>query len=268
LDQGPDDLRSITFTGDPLVGSLEITGSPEATVYVALDEGSDMNLVVKLCDVAPDGHSALITTGWAKAGRGQAKAAATRPLEFRVPLWATSYLVPAGHRLRLSFSCADFPRIWPTRSNPRIRLATGGPTPSAVRIPVVPLSETPARELPVPDPNVKRTPLDIEGVPRWQITRDLAAGTVVVSTGIRSAIQTTNRDGRFEIDRIGRASVSASRPDSARVEGEATIRLQTPQGSSVTVQSRLRVTQDGQDFYGSVTMDGQIIFERHWASAI
>jgi putative CocE/NonD family hydrolase len=30
LDQGPDDLRSITFTGDPLPGALEITGSPEA----------------------------------------------------------------------------------------------------------------------------------------------------------------------------------------------------------------------------------------------
>jgi hypothetical protein len=123
-------------------------------------------------------------------------------------------------------------------------------------------------DLPVPDPDVKRTPLDIEGSPRWQITRDLASGRVTVSTGIRSAIQTTNRDGRFEIDRIGRASVSATRPDSARVEGEATITLQTPQGSSVIVQSRLRVTQDGQDYYGSVTMDGQIIFERHWASPI
>jgi hypothetical protein len=261
LDQGPDDLRSVTFTGDPLVEALEITGSPDATLFVALDDGADMNLVVKLCDVAPDGHSALITTGWAKA-----ISALKTPFEYHVPLWATSYVVKAGHRLRVSISCADFPRIWPTRSNPRIRLATGGPAPSAVRIPVVPLSETRVRDLPVPDPDVKRTPLDIEGSPRWQITRDLASGRVIVSTGIRSATQTTNRDGRFEIDRIGRASVSAARPDSARVEGEATIRLQTPQGSSVIVQSRLRVTQDGQDYYGSVTMDGQLIFERRWAS--
>jgi hypothetical protein len=125
-----------------------------------------------------------------------------------------------------------------------------------------------APNLPVPDPNVKRTPLDIEGVPKWQIARDLASGTVVVTTGIRSAIQTTNRDGRFEIDRTGRASVSAARPDSARVEGEATIRLKTPQGSDVTVQSRLRITQDGQDFHATVNVDGQVIFERHWASEL
>jgi putative CocE/NonD family hydrolase len=270
LDQGPDDLRSITFTGDPLPDALEITGSPEATVYVALDEGADTNIVVKLCEVAADGHSALITTGWAKAsrrpGRDQAASSTAEPLEFRVPLWATSYVVQAGHRLRVSLSCSDFPRIWPTRSNPRIRLATGGPTPSAVRLPVVPPSQMPVPDLPVPDPNVKRTPLDIEAVPRWQIVRDMATDTVVVSTGIRSAIQSTGRDGRFEIDRVGRASVSAAKPDGAFVEGEATIRLLTPQGSSVTVQSRLRITQDGQDFGASVNVDGQMIFNRQWAS--
>jgi putative CocE/NonD family hydrolase len=260
LDQGPDDLRSITFTGDPLADALEITGSPEATVHVAIDDGVDTNLVVKLCDVAPDGHSTLITTGW-----GKAKSSAKEPIEFRVPLWATSYVVQAGHHIRISVSCSDFPRIWPTRSNPRIRLATGGPMLSAIRLPVVPNAETPHRDLPVPDPNVKRTPLDIEGAPRWQIIRDFAADTVVVTTGIRSAIQSTGRDGRFEIDRNGRASVSAARPDSACVEGEATITLQTPQGSTVIVKSRLRITQDGQDFGASVTIDGQKIFERQWA---
>ena len=32
-------------------------------------------------------------------------------IEARVAVWATSYEVPAGHRLRVSVSCADFPRI-------------------------------------------------------------------------------------------------------------------------------------------------------------
>jgi hypothetical protein len=122
-------------------------------------------------------------------------------------------------------------------------------------------------DLPVPDPDVKRTPLDIEATPRWQIVRDPAAGKVVVRTGIRSAIQSTGRDGRFEIDRMGSASVSAARPDSAYVEGEATIRLRTPQGADVTVHGQLRVTQDGQDFRASVTADGQVIFDHQWTSA-
>ena len=262
LDQGPDDLRSITFTGDPLPQGLEITGSPEAVVWVTRDEGEEINLVAKLCDVAPDGRSVLITTGWAKVQAPPAEDSH----EYRVALWATSYAVPVGHRLRLSVSCSDFPRIWPTRTNPRIRLAAGGATPSAVRLPIVPPSEVITPDLPIPDPNVNRTPLDIEATPRWQILSDPASGKVVVSTGVRTAIQSVGRDGRFEIDRIGRASVSAARPDSARVEGEATIRLRTPQGSDVIVHSRLRVTQDGQDFGASVTVDGQLIFEHQWSS--
>src|SRR5207245_11154984 len=112
----------------------------------------------------------------------------------------------------------------------------------------------------------QRTPAHIEAKPRWEIGRDRADGTVIVSTGIRSAIQTPGRDGRFEIDRVGRATVSAERPDAASVEGEASIKLLTPRGSRITVQSRLRVTQDGQDYRASVTIDGQLIFDRQWAS--
>ena len=37
-------------------------------------------------------------------------------------------------------------------------------------------------------------------------------------------------------------------------------------GSNVVVRSLLRVNQHGQDFYASVTMDGQIIFDRQLAS--
>jgi uncharacterized protein len=271
LDQSSDDLRSITFTGEPLADPMEITGTPEAMVHVDAQTSEDIHLVVKLCDVAPDAKSTLIATGWHRVSARQLAdhrhSGAPAHLELRIPLWATSYLVPAGHRLRVSVSASDFPRIWPTRTNPRIRLATGGRTSSAIRLPIVPPAATPEGRLPVPDPNVKRTPMDIESVPRWQIVHEPAAGAVTVTTGIRNAIRTVSGDGRFEIDRTGRAFVMASRPDSARVEGEATIRLQTSKGSNVTVQSRLRVTQDGQDYHASVTMDGQRIFERDWSRA-
>jgi hypothetical protein len=261
MEQTPDDLRSLAFTGEPIPSDLEITGSPQATLYLAVDTADEAHIVVKLCDVAPDGRSSLITTGWARAGH--------RPVgELHVPLWATSYVVPAGHRLRVSVSCSDFPRIWPTRTNPKLRVATGARTPSAVSLPTVPPADLPQLKLPVPDPSVKRTPHDIEGVPRWQIIREPAKGAVSVTTGIRNAIGTPAGDGRFEIDRVGRATVTAGRPDSARVEGEATIRLETPQGAHVTVQSRLRVTQNGQDYHASVTVDGQKIFERDWSSGL
>jgi putative CocE/NonD family hydrolase len=270
-DQGPDDLRSITFTGEPLSSDHEVTGSGDATLFVVLDEGEDLHLVVKLCDVAPDGHSTLVTTGWLNASHRLTPGKPVSPplgevLEYHVPLWCTSYVVPAGHRLRVSVSCSDFPRIWPTRTNPRIRLAAGGATPSSVCLPIVPAGDSMESALPVPDATVKRTPLEIEAKARWGIARDMGDGNVVVSTGVRTAIESVSRDGRFEIDRTGRASVSAARPDGAFVEGESTIRLRTPQGSDVLVAARLRITLDSQDYRASVRVDGQVVFDGHWDS--
>jgi putative CocE/NonD family hydrolase len=268
-DQGPDDLRSITFTGDPLAADLEITGSPHALLHVALDEGTDVNLVVKLCDVAPDGRSSLITTGWLKGshrnGHDRIEPFPTgEVVECRVALWATSYRVPAGHRLRVSVACADFPRIWPTPTNPLIRLATGRATPSSVSLPTVPPGTTPQRDLPVPEASVDRTPLDVEASPRWTIEQEPGSDTVTVTTGIRSVCVTPSRDGRFEIERWGRARVSASHPDAARLEGASRITLRTPSGSIVVVEGQVRVTLTGQDYAGRVTLDGQVIFDRHW----
>jgi putative CocE/NonD family hydrolase len=269
IDQGPDDLRSISFTGAPLEADLEITGSPESLVHLALDEGEELNLVVKLCDVSPDGRSTLITTGWL---RGTHRISHEEPspipvgqtLEYRVPLWATSYRVPAGHRLRVSIACADFPRIWPTRTNPLVRVATGHVTPSAVTLPVITPAGTPVRELPVPDPGINRTPLDIEGTPRWTIQQDHGTGSVTVTTGIRSATLPVNRLGRLLLDRTGRAQVTADRPDTASVIGEARLEIQAPGVSSVVIDGQLRVTLTDQQFTGRVTVDGQVIFEQHW----
>ena len=151
LDQSSDDARSMQFTGEPLAEALEITGSPEATVHLAVEGREDVHVVVKLCDVAPDGRSALVTTGWHRLpARGSGNGGEHAAIEVRVPLWATSYVVPEGHRLRVSVSGGDFPRIWPTRSNPRMRLATGGHTASAISLPTVPPAETPAPAIPAP----------------------------------------------------------------------------------------------------------------------
>lgn len=271
LDQSPDDVRSISFTGEPLPKGLEITGSPEATIHVALDEGDDVNLVVKLCDVSPEGRSALITTGWIKGShRLSSQEPSPVPVgaltEFNVPMWATSYWVPAGHRLRVNVACSDFPRIWPSRSNPLIRLAVGGSTPSVVRLPTIPNAQTPEFAVPVPDPTVRRMPLNLERQPRWTIVRDMATDTVTVTTGTRSVLLPGSRDGRFELDRTSRASVSAGRPDGAFVEGEATICSQTPSGAQVVVEGRLRITLDGQDYWAAVTVDGQKVFDQRWSA--
>ncbi len=269
LDQGADDIRSLTYTSEPLPQDIEISGSPETTLYAALEEGEDVNVVVKLGDVAPDGRSALITSGWLK-GSHRASHNRSEPLpkgevsELRVPLWATSYQVPQGHRLRVSVSCADFPRLWPTPTNPQIRLCFGGSRASAIRLPIVPPATVSGPEVRLPDPAVNRAPLAIEFTPRWKIERDLATGTVTVTTGERPVLLTPNRDGRLEMDHTARVSVAAARPDAARVEGETRITLQTPGGSTVVVETHSWVTQTGMTLSGRIVVDGRLFFDKQW----
>jgi hypothetical protein len=73
----------------------------------------------------------------------------------------------------------------------------------------------------------------------------MATGMVAVTTGERPVLLTPNRDGRVELDHTDKASVMAVRPDAARVEGDTTITLQTPSGSTVIVATRSWVTQRG-----------------------
>ncbi len=268
IDQGPDDLRSLTYTGAPLDAPLEISGAPEAVLVAALEDGEDANLVVKLCDVAPDGASALITTGWLRAqhreGHGQSRALERgEPREFRVPLWATSYQVPAGHRLRVAVSGADFPRIWPTATNPTIRLVTGGAQPSAVHLPTIPGEGVAGAPPAAPDPAVNRAPLIRGFEPRWTIERDLAGGALSVSTGSQQDIELPN-GGRFQMDHTATARVADERPDGATLEGETSIQLDLPASGPIEVETRSRVSRQHILLTATVRMAGEVLCEKRW----
>jgi hypothetical protein len=104
----------------------------------------------------------------------------------------------------------------------------------------------------------------LDAGPTWTIARDLVTDTVTVSTGLRTLLLTPGRDGKFNMDHLARASVSANRPDAARVEAETTVQLHTPTGSVVDIAARSWATQTGVALWGQVIVDGQPYFERRW----
>jgi putative CocE/NonD family hydrolase len=268
LDQGPDDLRSLTFTTEPLDEDLVIAGAPVATLCAALEDGDDVNLVVKLCDISPDGRSSLITTGWLKGShRGSHEqpehVSKGQVYDFNVQLWSTSYQVPKGHRLRVSISCSDFPRIWPTRTNPTIRLLVGGIRASLIRFPVL-RDLGPSPKVEAAKPGLNRAPLALDFEPRWKIEHDEANGAVKVSSGQRLAVMTPNRDGNIEIDHTAWASVAASHPDAAKVEGRTRITCETRGGDTVVIEADSWITQMGLNLMGKVSVNGHPFFEKQW----
>ena len=60
LDQRAEDGRSLCFTSAPLAGALEILGRPRSTCG-SPSTGRAPWSAVRLCDVAPDGCSKLVT---------------------------------------------------------------------------------------------------------------------------------------------------------------------------------------------------------------
>lgn len=122
----------------------------------------------------------------------------------------------------------------------------------------------PGPEVRTPDPTVNRAPLTVDFTPRWQIERDLATNTVTVTTGERPVLLTPTREGRVDLNHIAKASVSAARPDAAKVEGETIVTLKTPSGDAVVVETRSWVTLNGTTLSGRVTVDGREFFHKEW----
>src|SRR5215213_3583265 len=163
-DQRLEEPYSAGYTGDALTEAVEILGRPRLVVWVESD-AEIVTFVGRLCDVAPDGSSALVTKGVLNATH---RASHTDPsplvpgqlYELEIELDATSWLFEPGHRIRLSVSNADFPNTWPAPTLSTSRLHLGGEQPSRLVLPVVP---EPAE--PVPTPVFAPPPCRIEDVP-------------------------------------------------------------------------------------------------------
>ena len=135
-DQRAEDGRSVCFDGAPLERRTEILG--RARVRLRMDSDSPRgNLVVRLCDVAPDGSSALVARGVLNLSSrfGRDRAVPWEPgtaEEVLVELGGTGYAFPAGHRIRVAVSTAYWPWVWPQPDDPEF---TVWPDRSALLLP-------------------------------------------------------------------------------------------------------------------------------------
>jgi predicted acyl esterase len=111
LDQRLDDAMSLTWDFDG--GERVLLGQPLARVRVSVDQPV-ASLSVKLCDVFPDGSSALVTRGSLNLTHRDAHDR-PEPLEpgveyhLDVELDACAYRFDAGQRLRISIAGSDWP---------------------------------------------------------------------------------------------------------------------------------------------------------------
>jgi len=124
-DQREDDALSLAYEW-PLEDELEILGHPvlSATITSSVPVAF---LSAKLCDVFPDGPSALVARGVLNLAHRRSSTSPEplepgKPTDVTVELDATSWVFEAGHRLRLSLAGADWPNVWPPPETGTLRI--------------------------------------------------------------------------------------------------------------------------------------------------
>ncbi len=182
-DQRCDDAGSLCFDTGPLDRPIELLGIPEVRLVVAASQQRAF-LVVRLCDLAPNGASALITRGILNlchrdSHEHPAPLEPHRPYSVRVPLKAIAYSLPPGHRLRLAISTSYWPWIWPSPDPVTIAVHAGSS--GTLRLPVRPARPEDDRLRPFEPPETA-VPLQFEWLrprsPELTIIRDVASGRV------------------------------------------------------------------------------------------
>jgi putative CocE/NonD family hydrolase len=127
-DQRPDDGFSLTFDTRRLKERTEILGAPVLRLDLSADQPVG-NVIVRLCDVAPDGSSLRVTYGILNLAHrdGHASPSAMQAGEsygVTVVLNDIAHAFPAGHRIRVALSTAYWPVIWPSAAKVILKMTT------------------------------------------------------------------------------------------------------------------------------------------------
>jgi hypothetical protein len=131
-------VKWLTFESDPLTERMEILDAPRLRVILASDT-PQAQVAVRLCDVAPNGTSTLITRGVLNLAHRDgherpSPLVAGERYSVTVTLKAVAYALPAAHRLRVAISSAYWPVIWPAPEPVILTVFTGAE--SALELPV------------------------------------------------------------------------------------------------------------------------------------
>lgn len=124
-----DDTISACFDAPPQAGARDILGAPKLRLRLA-SSATRAQMIVRLCDLRPDGSSALITLGLLNLRHrdGFEKARDLVPgeaFEVEITLDQTAYNLPEDHRLRLVISNSYWPYCWPEANDFNLTLSAG-----------------------------------------------------------------------------------------------------------------------------------------------
>ena len=235
------------------------------------------HVAVRLADVAPDGTSALVSTGVLNLTHHDSSSApqALEPgavYAVRVPLKATGYRFLQGHRLRISIASALWPIVWPSPFRGKNYLHCGGDYPSRIELPCV-LPGDGARLQPCLKhdlPTLEVVGSDDGVEPRWEIVTDRMQGAVTVRVADGNETHVPGSIVLFTQEELDMTAWEHE-PERVVLDNRVVYRLQMD-GVQVEVNATgsIRSTQSEYEFDLDlrVDLDGSQFYARQWRERV
>jgi hypothetical protein len=250
-DQRFDDALSLTYDWEPLLEELDVMGHPRVRLTVT-SPVPVAYVAARVCDVFPDGTSALAARGLLNLThrRGHAAPVALEagiPTAIEIELEATSWIFEPGHSVRLSLAGSDWPNNWPPPSAEPLQIdrtsvelvlpvLSGPPVLAPPTLPPTTGNDTHA-----PDTTIDQPPV-VWRFEDDQITREARA---VTSYG---ASYEAPFDARVDEIYDGSVGVSKDDPAVAWARGRAVYRVTWPE-ADVRTEATLAVTSDASTYH-------------------
>lgn len=262
-DQRLDDERSLTWEVEP--PPVPVVGHPVFRARLWATEPA-ASLSVKLCDVFPDGTSALVARGTLDLAFRDGVHGAPSPLvpgrevQVEVVLDACAYEWTPGNTLRVSVAGADWPNTVAPPAPVTLTLRTASLT--------LPLLAGDDHPVPTFEPGAEHSSESTDGV-GWSIHHDVLTRTTSATTRIDSRYATPY-DGTAHELYLGEVSVD-TRTFAQRVHANAVYELTWP-GIEIAVRSimSIDVTATSYDvhIWTQAVLDGESVSERTWRESV
>lgn len=264
-DQRLDEGLSLVYTLAPREEPLELAGVARARLW--LECTAPVAFVsVKLCDVAPDGTSVLVTKGLLNLAHRHSSAT-PEPLvpgqlyEMEIPFQAMAYRFRAGHRVRLMLAAADFLNQWPTPLPHQLRVHCGFGRSSQIVLPCRAPGATPG---PMPEflsSEFEPLPASQIPTPKYVIRRDMIQQQTTVEIRTQSGIGINE----------SAYTVNHRQPAEAAIQSEYAYRLERP-GMAIVVHAHCVTRSDLLAFHQltevEITVNGRPHWNRSWSLSV
>jgi predicted acyl esterase len=271
-DSTEDDALSVCFETGLLTTPFEILGTPEVEVTVMSDKSVGM-VAARLIAVSPDGTGHLISRGNRNLVFPLDLSTPTplvpdQAVTTRFPLMATSAVVPAGWRVRLALSGADFPVVWPPGERVTLSFDPGR---SRLILPTVP-RRAPETHLSIPTSPSPPSPPGVEGEEHMTKSVERSASGVTYRRTRSSTESQPERAGlTMTSEETWTISVEHDDPASTRVRSDAEVGMGRP-GWAVTTRGSLELSADAEFFHLEIDLTAlhgdAVMFSRTWTEHI